>query len=178
MLTLDAIRLIPPAAAHLHDWNDFPIIAASLSENPFCTIQNEIQAGLKNVDKEKTKKKRRKKNVSFSNLEIREHSIIYGDHPYASSLPISLGWEHSPQSTIVEIDTYEQTREGQRRSGSNIRLTYFERKNLLKRIAGMTEDDILNAERSNDEEKVTEIRNGSYQIRRVDRVSIIQHPSD
>mmetsp|Transcript_27986 Transcript_27986/g.80896 ORF Transcript_27986/g.80896 Transcript_27986/m.80896 type:complete len:319 (+) Transcript_27986:96-1052(+) len=93
----------------------------------------------------KTKTKS-KKTVSFSNVSIQEHSIIVGDHPCAMTLPISLGWHHAHPLTM-RLDAYEQLRGPRRRRGTEMCMPYYEKKNILRRISGMSEVDILKAER-------------------------------
>jgi hypothetical protein len=105
-----------------------------------------------------------RKQVSWgSALEIRTHSVILGDHPCCrDSLPLQLGWEYN-DSELVNIDLYElhkersfcyypnmsyysQQQQQRHKRGSNSkpppRLTYMERKNLLKHVGGMTEHDL------------------------------------
>ena len=88
----------------------------------------------------------RRRRVSFSQVHIREHSIAIGNHPCADSLPICLSWEHIDDPIAVDVDKFEQQRAGRRRKGANLTLTYFEKKNMLKRIAGVTEGDIRRAQ--------------------------------
>ena len=113
---------------------------------PFASSINDNEEQDKKKLVSKNNNHRRGKTVSFSNLEIRDYSIVIGDHPFCDKLPLSLGWSHSPQSTVVPIDTYEDCR-GPRKDRSNLRMTYFERKNVLKRISGLTEKDIIRQER-------------------------------
>eukprot|EP00566_Odontella_aurita_P026193 CAMPEP_0113578294 /NCGR_PEP_ID=MMETSP0015_2-20120614/29393_1 /TAXON_ID=2838 /ORGANISM="Odontella" /LENGTH=174 /DNA_ID=CAMNT_0000482067 /DNA_START=215 /DNA_END=739 /DNA_ORIENTATION=- /assembly_acc=CAM_ASM_000160 len=152
-------------------WADIPPLAASLEEDEryFYEFERCLQAGFfqgqrpveyldghkscspTNCDTDeshqrRSSNKREGKSVSFSDLEIREHSIIIGDHPFSSSLPVSLGWEHSQETTIIDIETYEQGHAAYRRHGSDIRMSYFERKNRLKTIGGFSESAILKAE--------------------------------
>jgi hypothetical protein len=103
-----------------------------------------------------------RKQVSWgSALEIRTHSVILGDHPCCrDSLPLQLGWEYN-DSELVNMDVYELHKERSyccypnnisyysqqhHQRGSNSkqppRLTYMERKNLLKHVGGMTEHDL------------------------------------
>jgi len=115
---------------------------------PFTSnVIDEIEDKVKVIDNEKNKNPRgSRKSVSFSNLEIREHAIVIGDHPFCEGkLPLSLGWSHAPQTTI-SIDSYESCR-GPRKDRSSLRMSYFERKNVLKRISGLTERDIVREER-------------------------------
>jgi hypothetical protein len=90
-----------------------------------------------------TPKRGHKKSVSFNRyLEVREHALTIGDHPLCrDSLPLSLAWEHG-ETEVMDLNCFEEQRLPHRRSGSDMRLTYFERKNLLRRIAGMTEADM------------------------------------
>jgi len=91
----------------------------------------------------KNKKCRRIKSVTFSHVEILEFSIIMGDHPCCSSLALSLGWERAQSPTVVDIDSFEASRAGSRRSGGNLILSYYERKNILKNVGGLKETDII-----------------------------------
>lgn len=127
------------------------------------------------------------KSVSFSNVRVREHSIIIGDHPACEVLPLSLGWGYAPE-TVCEIDAYEVQRsndrschhvsisrhslerqadsqcchsprtpaisisageavDSERETRSAKRLSYNERKALLKRISGLGEHDLMRLER-------------------------------
>ena len=95
----------------------------------------------------KQKKRNPTKSVSFSNLAIREHAIILGDHPYADKLALALGWEHTEEPTIHDVDTYEKMRQGERRKGESIRMTYVEKRDLL-REHGHSESEINRAQRS------------------------------
>ena len=87
-----------------------------------------------------------KKTVSFSDVSIREHSIVVGDHPCAMTLPIALGWQHAHPLTM-RLDAYEQLRAPRRRRGTELCMPYYEKKNILRRISGMSEVDIRKAER-------------------------------
>lgn len=83
------------------------------------------------------------KSVSFNQfLEVREHAVTIGDHPFCrDSLPLSLAWEHG-ETERMDLDCYEAERLPRRRSGNDMKLSYYERKNLLRNIAGMTEADL------------------------------------
>jgi len=82
-----------------------------------------------------------KKQVTFSSIEIRTHSIIVGDHP-SCSLPLSLDWAYVPESIDFPIEVYESER-GPRKRRNELKMTYFERKHRLKSIAGMNDGEIL-----------------------------------
>lgn len=85
------------------------------------------------------------KSVSFSNLAIREYGVIVGDNPSARSLPITLSWAHTEEPRIYDVDSYEETRTGRRRRGEGIRMSYVE-KRLLLREHGIKEEDIRHAQ--------------------------------
>eukprot|EP00984_Skeletonema_dohrnii_P036734 scaffold38049_cov161-Skeletonema_dohrnii-CCMP3373.AAC.1 len=56
-----------------------------------------------------------KRNVCFSNLEIRSYDITLGDAPTMRGPPISLGWKYDPKETeTYEVDAYEQHRNPRR----------------------------------------------------------------
>lgn len=81
--------------------------------------------------------------VSFSRfLEIREHSVTVGDHPCCDTLPLTLDWKHAP-SNQIPFDDFESERALQRRPSRQLRLSYFERRDILRRIAGLTETDLM-----------------------------------
>mmetsp|Transcript_18685 Transcript_18685/g.37896 ORF Transcript_18685/g.37896 Transcript_18685/m.37896 type:complete len:213 (-) Transcript_18685:239-877(-) len=160
-------------------WEDFPALTASLEEerkylranygperSPRDSTEEAISAG---PTRKAASRNRGGKSVSFSCLEIREHSVTVGDHPCASALPLTLSWAHSPASTVVEIDAFEQNRMGHRRSGSDIRMSYAERKNRLRNIAGLKEADIVKAER-----RLAFQKGFESSLRRIDRVSSMQ----
>lgn len=89
------------------------------------------------------KMKGHKKSVSFNTyLEVREHALTIGDHPLCKdALPLSLAWEHGDTEQF-DLNSYEEQRAAYRRSGNDMKLTYFERKNMLRNIAGMSESEM------------------------------------
>jgi hypothetical protein len=91
------------------------------------------------------RRQQKKKNVSFSSfLEIREHSVTVGDHPCCEALPLSLAWEHATANK-VPFDDFESVRAMHRRPSRELRLSYDERKNILRRIAGFSDEDLTQA---------------------------------
>jgi hypothetical protein len=104
-----------------------------------------------------------KKSVSFKSVMIREHKVIVAYHPSCESrLPMSLDWEHSPASTVLDVGDYENSRMGHRRSISEMHLSYYQRKNVLKRASGLTESDVLRAER----QVLVERQKAEYELHR------------
>uniref|UniRef100_A0A7S4RLD2 Uncharacterized protein n=1 Tax=Ditylum brightwellii TaxID=49249 RepID=A0A7S4RLD2_9STRA len=93
-----------------------------------------------------------KKSVSFSHLNVREHSIALGDHPCCSKgPPVSISWEYNEYDSI-DIEMFEMHR-GQRRSREELVLSSRERRRILKKSAGMSKREILEAERRIAEEQ-------------------------
>lgn len=88
-------------------------------------------------------KKKARRAVSFSQVEILEYSVVLGDHPCTPSLAISLGWEHAPLPIVTDINDYELLRARYRRKGTDLQLSYYERKNVLKNVGGLKETDII-----------------------------------
>jgi len=133
---IDHANLIYPCYDKSEETNTFNVFHLSSFEDTGkvdCSCQTSITH---------QQKSKQRKSVSFSILEIREHALIIGDHPYCTTgLPLSLDWGHSRQTHVLNIDEYEGRR-AHRRSGINLKTTYLERKNLLKRVAGLREIDI------------------------------------
>ena len=96
-----------------------------------------------------------KRNVSFSNLEIRSYSVTLGNHPTLNGPPISLDWKYDPQATQVhDVEEYEQHRSvtpanptpsNPRRSKNELFIQPFDRQYLLMRDAGFSRVQIKNA---------------------------------
>lgn len=85
------------------------------------------------------------RNVSFSNLEIREYSMTLGDHPSArSGPPMSLDWEYTPKSEIVALDAYERARQP-RRGRKRLRMSLLDRENILVKQKGFSYSEIKDA---------------------------------
>lgn len=72
-----------------------------------------------------------KKTVSFSSLEVRQYSLVVGDHPCTTiGCPLSLGWEVCDESQVA-VDDYEATR-CPRRTRAELRLACEERRERLE----------------------------------------------
>jgi hypothetical protein len=92
--------------------------------------------------RKRTNSNKRIRNVRFDAVHIREHSVTLGDHDWCEgSLAISLDWPHVATSKSMLIDDYESMRERQGRvpRGHLPKLEYWQRKQLLQRVGGMTE---------------------------------------
>lgn len=93
------------------------------------------------LKKDEKKKKRR---VSFGNLEIHQHFIIIGDSPSCKdSLPIALSWEKYGDSRRINVEEFEAERQNQRyQSLREMKLSLGERKSLLQTAGGLSEKEI------------------------------------
>lgn len=81
--------------------------------------------------------------VGFSSIEIREYERIVGDHPDTKvGPPMSLGWAFY-ENDAISLDKYEAShkKKGIRRMSS------ITRKNILKNVFGIPEEEIRNAEK-------------------------------
>jgi hypothetical protein len=79
-----------------------------------------------------------KRNVSFTNLEIRSYNITAGDAPTPNGVPLSLDWEYDPEATqTIDVDTYE-THRGARRLKHEMYVPNQYRVYLLMRDAGLS----------------------------------------
>eukprot|EP00549_Striatella_unipunctata_P009369 CAMPEP_0118723054 /NCGR_PEP_ID=MMETSP0800-20121206/31776_1 /TAXON_ID=210618 ORGANISM="Striatella unipunctata, Strain CCMP2910" /NCGR_SAMPLE_ID=MMETSP0800 /ASSEMBLY_ACC=CAM_ASM_000638 /LENGTH=231 /DNA_ID=CAMNT_0006631409 /DNA_START=12 /DNA_END=704 /DNA_ORIENTATION=+ len=88
-----------------------------------------------------TQQKKSSKRVSFAQCEIREYSVVVGDHPRCKrGLPIALGWNHSGEDSYT-VDDYETIRGPFRRTHLyQLKLTATERRYRLREVSGLTDD--------------------------------------
>jgi hypothetical protein len=93
-----------------------------------------------------------RRKVGFSKVQVRDYSVVIGDHPECEKLPLSLGWSHTAGQTL-DIDEFERARSAPGRSSSfaqssfSKRLSYTERKNILRRVTGLPESEIIRIDR-------------------------------
>jgi hypothetical protein len=84
------------------------------------------------------------KTVRFDAVHIREHSITIGDHDWCEgTLAITLDWPHAAVRSMFVSD-YESLRERQGRvpRGRLPKLDHEQRKQLLKRVGGISDEDL------------------------------------
>ena len=96
-----------------------------------------------------------KKHVSFFAVHIREHALTVGDHEWCEgSLPIQLDWQHAATRS-VPLDDFEWQRQRQGRvpRGRLPKVEFAQRKRLLRRVSGITEEDLLLLERQHIDSK-------------------------
>jgi len=96
----------------------------------------------KSAMKKSTSKSNMKRNISFSNLEIRSYNITAGDAPTPNGVPLSLDWEYDPNATqTIDVETYESNR-GARRQKHEMFVPNQYRVYLLMREAGLSRQQI------------------------------------
>jgi hypothetical protein len=82
------------------------------------------------------------KRVTFADhVHIRRHSLVIGDHPCCSQLALELSWEHDEGEWEPLLEQRQDGSIGRRHTNTR-RRSYLERKNLLKYIGGMTDEEI------------------------------------
>jgi hypothetical protein len=102
--------------------NDFPSTSSNLSLSTSTSSESSVSSSSSH-----------RRRVSFAdNIKVRTHSIVLGDHPCCRSLALELGWEYD-ESELALND---------RRQRAARRRPYLERKEMLKRISGMTDAEI------------------------------------
>jgi len=85
-----------------------------------------------------------KRNVSFSQIHIREHDVTVGDSPCLFGAPVGLDW-HFEEKQPVGLDAFEANRP-KRRSHRQMHLNSYQRRDLLKK-ANLSEKEIQQAQR-------------------------------
>mmetsp|Transcript_23301 Transcript_23301/g.35291 ORF Transcript_23301/g.35291 Transcript_23301/m.35291 type:complete len:245 (-) Transcript_23301:316-1050(-) len=80
--------------------------------------------------KHNTNNNSKKRRVSFSHVNLREHNVILGDHPCCEQgLPVTLGWDIQ-QEQKLNLDYYESLQERRQRRG-DFRLSFEDRRQIL-----------------------------------------------
>lgn len=162
-----------PASAESFSWSDFPIVhhhsqqeyhqffpstsssdsvlhsettddgsSISSDDASLCSSNCESVPSRASCDSRVNNGRRR---VQFaSTLEVRTYSVVLGVHPLCPSLPIELGWEYNPEPALVDLDTHEDYKWSA--STSIRRRSHSERKELLRTVAGVSEEDLRKAE--------------------------------
>jgi hypothetical protein len=143
----------PPSIETSFSWSDFPVVVENCDTHFYSSrrtpspFELELESPESRTQQQQEKKiprssSQNSKRVSFSSsLEIRTHSLTLGDHPCCSALPLQLGWEYD-DTELINLDIYEQHKAFR---GKVNRLTYLERKNLLKRVSEMSDHELNEA---------------------------------
>jgi hypothetical protein len=143
-------------------WADFPIVQHCLVPIPHPVPRPSMEMKkvpkvilARSTPKQCPKKPRKecspaRRAVMFTYVHVQEHAVTVGDHDLCEGgLPITLDWKHS-ESKSFDIDDFEGRRErvGGRRMprGHLPKLDYWQRKNLLRHVAGLTERDMTRME--------------------------------
>jgi hypothetical protein len=90
-------------------------------------------------------RKRGSRNVHFDAVHVREHTVTLGDHEWCDgALAVTLDWPHTSEPKSMLIHDYESMRERQGRvpRGRLPKLEHWQRKQLLQRVGGLSEDEI------------------------------------
>jgi hypothetical protein len=121
------------------------------------TKNSPARTGLSDRTFAKTRRQKNEasKHVNFSAVHIREHAITVGDHDWCQgSLPIQLDWQYASTRSIP-LDDFEWLRQRQGRvpRGRLPKLDFAQRKRLLRRVSGITEEDLLLLERQHIDSK-------------------------
>lgn len=82
--------------------------------------------------------------VRFDKVEIREHSLVLGNHPWCrDGLSLELDWKHARKTKVVSIASMM---EWQRARPRLVSKTCEERQELLKRVGGYTQEELQQAQ--------------------------------
>lgn len=95
-----------------------------------------------------------RKNVGFDSVSIRSYQQTIGDNPSVSyGPPIQLDWEYE-QHDELDIDEYEFKRGISRRTLRQLAITYYQRKAILSRNYGFTEEELKRAKKDANKIKI------------------------
>jgi len=100
--------------------------------------------------------------VKFGSAHVQEYAITVGDHPICKDgLALSLDWAHSEEE-VYDIDSYELRRQnsnrrrGMKRRRRVSKLDYWQRREILIRVSGMSNADLSRIECQRNQEAVSE----------------------
>jgi hypothetical protein len=125
-----------------NDLSSLNIMKTTLYKNPA------TKPSLRKSHKTRAKsasRKRGSRNVHFDAVHIREHTVTLGDHEWCEgALAVTLDWPHTSKPKSMLIHDYESMRERQGRvpRGRLPKLEHHQRKQLLQRVGGLSEDEI------------------------------------
>lgn len=86
-----------------------------------------------------------KRNVSFSDIHIRDYNMTLGDHPSCSrGTPVSLDWDYAEPNPPMRLDQYERHRA--RRSRQEFHLDASQREDIVRQ-AGFSRGEIQRSQR-------------------------------
>jgi hypothetical protein len=72
------------------------------------------------------KKRKKKKQVSFSVVQIRKHEVILGDSPNCTLPLLAIDWKHTNRILVMDVEHFEQRkqRHGHRQRKNDTRNQY------------------------------------------------------
>ena len=110
-----------------------------------------------------------KRPVSFDAVTIRTYNLTLGDHPSCTKGPaLSLSWEYE-QYKKIPIDIFEEFREGKRgQSKHEMYISSQIRKDFVKRLYNVTEEEVLKRQNEMDEIKKQRLKTRA-QMKKKDR---------
>lgn len=86
--------------------------------------------------------------VTFDNIEVREYSVVLGDHPSCTSgPPVSIGWSYN-EGIVIGVDEYENLRQ-QRRNYMQMAIPRIVREEILMQEFGFSRSQLAVAVREN-----------------------------
>mmetsp|Transcript_157 Transcript_157/g.230 ORF Transcript_157/g.230 Transcript_157/m.230 type:complete len:179 (+) Transcript_157:192-728(+) len=110
---------------------------ASTDATDTCSRSSTMTISLASVDRSASPL-----HVSFDTITIRDYDITLGDNPTCSyGPPISLDWNYTEMDPIP-LEHYEKTRHP-RRKMYQMHMLSRQRANLLKNLAGTTDDEMI-----------------------------------
>lgn len=119
-------------------WEAFDDDTASLSVS-----SDEETVAASSQQENASKRNTTRRVIKFSDvLEIRSHAVVLSSHPCSSGLALELSWEPY-EVEVLDFEAYENSRQFQRRHMSHLRLTYWERKRLLEKSTGLSEQELV-----------------------------------
>lgn len=135
-----------PAMARRDSCNSIRSYDSSARPKKSVLKQQQSQSELQQLSSSKHR------NVSFTDISVREYDVELSDHPSCSyGPPIQLGWDYLEEIT-TSVEDYEVTRTPMRRDVHELVLSYNARKRRLKQI-GYNRNDIKAIEKEVDRVK-------------------------
>ena len=112
--------------------------------------------------------RRRKQNLQFGDLEIREFPLVMGDNPHCEGAPLQLSWKPCNES-VVDVDFYEFTRDP-RRSKKKMHMVGVDREIYLLSVGYSMNEIIAAGEKGR---KVRKERYNSFHNKKWDRFHVV-----
>jgi hypothetical protein len=120
---------------------------SSSEEEPTESLSSDVEPSEIDDGIRASKLPERQTTISFGSIQVREYELVLGDNPDVKvGPPISLGWsfvEHEQEP----LDEYETRRNANRIRRPNLRMSSITRKNLLRNVFGVSEEEIAATEK-------------------------------